>query len=613
MDRGLFERRLTVLLAVIAAAFVVLAIRLWQVQIVQGEYFLRLSEENRLRVTSVAAPRGLIEDRRGRPVVLNRPAFTVSVLPMEMRHPEQVIPEVVRTLGLDPAEAAARIAAGRDRPFQPVRLRRDVPKEIVAAIEENRMDLPGVMVEVEPVREYPLGPLGVHLLGYLGEISDRDLDALRAQGYEAGDLIGKDGVERIYDRQLRGRNGQIQAEVDAQGRPLRVLATTPAEPGNTVRLGLDLDLQRVAEEALGTRVGALVAMDPRDGSIVALVSHPAFDPNLFATSITAANWTQLVQDPAQPLLDRAIQGGYPMGSVFKVVTATAALELGIVGADSRFYCPGYYNLGGRIFHDHEAHGNLNFLEGIAQSCNVVFWTVARPVGPERLGEFARMYGLGQKTGIDLVQESTGIIPDPAWKIRTIREPWYAGDTLNTAVGQGFTLATPLQVARMLAAVANGGTVVTPHVVTEVRSPKGRVLLRIAPPAGGQVRIRPQTLSVLRAGLAAVVTHGTAASIQIPGLAVAGKTGTAENPHGKPHAWFAGYAPIDSPQLVVVALVENVGFGAEFAAPIVQRVFEAAFGLPLQPLPPTSPASAPAGPDRGGPGAGAQAPPGSPHP
>jgi penicillin-binding protein 2 len=584
VDRELFERRLTVLLAVIAGLLLILAVRLWQIQMVQGEYFLRLAEENRLRVTGVAAPRGLIRDRKGRPLILNRPAFTVSILPTELRSPEEVLPRVAHRLGMSVPEIMAKLEAARERPFEPVRLRRDVPKEAVAALEEDRIDLPGVLVQVEPVRAYPYGTVAAHLLGYLGEISDRDLASLRAQGYEAGDLIGKDGVERVYDRFLKGRSGVIQAEVDANGRPLRVVGTTPPVPGDTLTLGIDLDVQKAAEAALGTRIGAVVAMDPRDGTIVALVSHPAFDPNLFATGITSGAWTHLLRDPTQPLLDRAIQGGYPTGSVFKIVTATSALELGLVRPDSRFFCPGYYNLNGHIFHDHEAHGNISFLEGIAQSCNVVFWTLARPVGPEHLARYARQYGLGQLTGIDLVQESAGIIPDPAWKARVWKQPWYAGETLNTAVGQGYMLATPLQVARMLAAVANGGRLVTPHIAVDITTPRGDSVRRVSPPPAGEAHVSAQTMAILHAGLAAVVSHGTAAAIQIPGLSVAGKTGTAENPHGKPHAWFAGYAPVDSPRLVVVALVENVGFGAEFAGPIVQRVLQTAFGIAPAPSP-----------------------------
>lgn len=442
------------------------------------------------------------------------------------------------------------------------------------------MDLPGVLVEVEPVRDYLYRDLLAHVLGYLGEISDADLRRLRADGYEPGDLIGKAGIERAYDRYLRGVNGELQAEVDAMGRPSRTLKTIPAVPGDTVVLGIDLSMQQAAETALGDRVGAVVAMDPATGAIEAFASHPAFDPNLFSTGIRAAAWNALLHDPRQPLIDRTAQAGYPTGSVFKIVTASAALQLGLVTADTGFYDPGYYDLNGRIFHDNagESFGHLNFLQAIAVSSNVVFWTIARTVGPEHISEYAHLYGLGAPTGIDLPDEIAGVVPDPAWKRRVVHQPWYGGDTLNTAVGQGYVLVTPLQAARLIAAVANGGTLVTPHIAVEIRSPSGQVVRRIAPAPTGQVPLSGQTLSTLRAGLAAVVTRGTAASIQIPGLAVAGKTGTAESGHGKPYAWFVGYAPADAPKLVVIAMVENAGYGAEFAGPIVQRVLEEAFGL-----------------------------------
>jgi penicillin-binding protein 2 len=596
MDRDVFERRLATLIVLIAAMLVVLVVRLWQVQIVQGDYYLKLSEENRLRVTTLAAPRGVLVDRHGRTLVANRPAFTVALLPLELRRPRAEAQAVGKILGMDPAEILARLAAGRDRPFEPVRLKRDVPKEVVAAIEESQLDLPGVLVEIEPVRQYVYGILGAHVFGYTGEINEQELRRLRAAGYEPGDLIGKDGIEQTYDAYIRGRNGQIQAEVDAQGRMVRTLGTVPAVAGDEVVTGLDLAAQQAAETGLGDRRGAVVALDPRTGAVVVFVSHPAFDPNLFSAGITQKAWTGLLKDPARPLLDRAIQGGYPTGSVFKIITGSAALELGLVKPDSRFYCPGYYDLVGHIFHDHEAHGNLNFLDAIAESCNVVFWTISRPVGPMHLAEFARRYGLGSPTGVDLPEEGAGTIPDPVWKQKTWKQPWYAGDTLNTAVGQGYVLTTPMQVARMLAAVANGGTLVTPHVVTEIHAPTGALIARIAPPATGQLRLSAQTMAVLKAGLAAVVSRGTAASIQIPGLAVAGKTGTAEAPHGKPYAWFAGYAPADNPTLVVVAVVEDAGYGAEFAAPIVQKVIQAAFGIG-QPAPAPAQPSAPGSPPK----------------
>lgn len=578
MDRETFERRLVVLLTVVAGLFVVLALRLWQVQILQGDYFLRLSEENGLRVTSVPAPRGLIVDQQGRPIVANRPAFTIALAPSEVRDPGREVPEVAGLLGLDAHDVARRLAEARDQPFALVPLRHDVSKDVVAATEESRMDLPGVVVEIEPVRQYLYHDLAAHLIGYLGEINDQELRALRSQGYAPGDLIGKDGVERVYDRYLRGRSGEIQAEVDAQGRPVRTLGTVPAVPGDTLVLGLNLDVQRAAEAALGDRRGAVVAMDPRTGAIVAMVSHPAFDPNLFSAGITAAAWNRLLRDPNQPLINRAIRGAYPPGSVFKVVTASAALELGEVRPDTRFYSPGYYKLGGWTFHEWRALGHLDFLDAIAQSCDACFYELSRRMGAAHIAEFARRYGLGQPTGIDLPGEGAGVVPDPAWKERVFKQPWYAGDTLNMGIGQGYVLTTPLQLARMLAAVANGGDLVTPHVATEVLTPQGQVVARIAPPPAGRVQVSPQTLAVLRAGLAAVVSRGTASAIQIPGLPMAGKTGTAESPHGKPYAWFAAYAPVDAPRLVAVAMVEDAGFGSEFAAPIVKRVMEVAFGI-----------------------------------
>jgi len=590
MDRDRFEYRLAVIFGVVVTLFAVLAIRLWQVQIVQGDYFARLAEENRLRVTPLSAPRGVIVDRAGRPLVENRPSFTVAVLPLEFTQPAREIPVLASLLTMDPDEVARRVASGREMPFAPVRLRRDVPETTVAAVEESRMDLPGVFVQVEPVRYYPYHELAAHLIGYLGEASDADIRESRAAGYQPGELIGKDGIEREYDRDLRGRDGEIQAEVDALGRPSRTLRTIPAVPGNTLVLGLDLPAQQAAEAALGDRVGIVVALDPATGAIRAFASHPTFDPNAFATGIPVAAWNALLHDPRQPLIDRAIQAAYPTGSVFKIVTASAALDLGIVNRDSGFYDPGYFDYAGRRYHDNnnESFGSLNFLTALAVSSNVVFWTISQPVGADHLSEYAHRYGLGERTGVDLPNEVPGVIPSPAWKRRALGQPWYGGDTLNMAIGQGYVLVPPIQAARMLAAVANGGAVVTPHAVVEVRSPTGQLVRLIDPPAVGEVRLRPETLATIREGLAAVVTRGTASSIQIPGLAVAGKTGTADSSHGKPYAWFAGYAPAAAPTLVVVAMVENAGYGAEFAGPIVQRVFEAAFGLPLTPLPSDSP-------------------------
>lgn len=576
MDRDIFERRLATLIVLAAAMLVVLVVRLWQVQIVQGDYYLKLSEENRMRVTPLAAPRGALVDRHGHALVANRPAFTVALLPLEVRRPRAEAQALGKVLGMDPAEILSRLAAGRDRPFEPVRLRRDVPKEVVAGIEESQLDLPGVLVEVEPVREYNYHALGAQVFGYVGEINDQELQRLRSAGYELGDLIGKEGLEETYDAYIRGRSGQIQAEVDAQGRMVRTLGTVAAVPGNTVVLGLDLAVQQAAEAGLGDRPGVVVAMDPRDGTIVAMVSHPAFDPNAFSGGIKAGVWNGLLKDPGRPLLDRVIQSVYPPGSVFKVVTASAALQLGLVTPDTGFYSPGYYNLGNWTFHEWKALGHVNFMDAIAQSCDACFYDLARRAGPNQVAKFARTYGLGVATGVDLPNEAAGVVPDPAWKKRVWKQDWFGGDTLNMGIGQGYVLTTPLQIARMMAAVANGGILVTPHVVTEIRTPDGRLVARIAPAPAGRIEVTPETLAVVRTGLEAVVTRGTGATLRIPGLTAAGKTGTAEASHGKPYAWFAAYAPVKDSRLVVVAMVENAGFGAENALPVVKEVFQAWF-------------------------------------
>ena len=601
MDRDAFERRLAAMVVVVAAMLAVLVVRLWQVQIVQGDYYLKLSEENRLRVTPLAAPRGALVDRRGRTLVANRPAFTVALLPLEVRHPRAEAQAVGKILGMDPADILTRLAAGRDRPFEPVRLKRDVPKEIIGAIEEGQIDLPGVLVEVEPVRQYVYKTLAAQIFGYVGEISDQELKRLHSAGYEMGDLIGKEGIEETYDAYIRGRNGQLQAEVDAQGRMVRALGTVPAVPGDEVVLGIDLAVQQVAEAGLGDRPGIVVAMDPRDGTIVAMVSHPAFDPNVFSGGIKANDWNALLKDPARPLLDRVIQGAYPPGSVFKVVTASAALQMGLVTPDTGFYSPGYYNLGGWTFHEWKALGHVNFIDAIAQSCDACFYDLARRAGPNAVAKFARTYGLGSPTGVDLPNEGDGVIPDPAWKKRAWKQDWFGGDTLNMGIGQGYVLTTPLQIARMMAAVANGGTLVTPHVVTEIRTPGGRSVARIAPPPGGRIDVTQHTLDIVREGLTAVVERGTGTALQMPGFTAAGKTGTAEASHGKPYAWFAAYAPADAPRLVVVAMVENAGFGAENALPVVKQVFQAWLAeeqgrtVPAPPGQPAPPGAAPADP------------------
>ncbi|MDR7418675.1 MAG: penicillin-binding protein 2 [Armatimonadota bacterium] len=566
--------RVAHLAVAVGLLFVLLAGRLWSLQAIQGPYYRDLSEQNRIRDFVVPAPRGVIYDRRGQPLISNRAAFTVSVLPMEVRQPARLADALAPVLGIDREEIMTKIGAGRRRPFEPVPLRRDVGKTVVLTIEENRLDLPGVVIQAEPVREYLHGHLAAHALGYLGEITEEELRV--KPGYRAGDLIGKTGIERVYDAVLRGTPGRLRVEVDAAGRPRRVLERQPAKPGQSLVVNLDATLQAVAEQQLAGKVGAVVAMDPRTGEILALASSPTYDPALFAGGISAANWRRLTGDRRLPLLNRATEGTYEPGSVFKIVTGLAALSTGVANRHSIFHCTGALVLGRWVFRDLAAYGTVNFIRGTQVSCNVMFWTLGRGVGPDRLSRYARGLGLGQVTGIDLAAEAPGSIPDPEWKQRTWKEPWYPGDTLNMAIGQGFVLTTPLQIARMVSAVANGGTLYKPRLARKVLAPDGTEVMTFAPDgAPWNVDVPASALATLRDGLRAVVAGGTGTGAAVEGLDMAGKTGSAENPRGRPHAWFAGYAPADRPALVVIAFIEHGYRGGITAAPIVKAVFEAA--------------------------------------
>ncbi|HET6946855.1 MAG TPA: penicillin-binding protein 2 [bacterium] len=574
-------RRLRVLNAIIVALIGMLVGRLWQIQVLQGAQFLRLSEENRVRDYTITAPRGVIYDRKGRPLVSNRPSFTVAILPLELIEPAKVLPHLAALIGVPIEEIRGRIEANRTRPFEPVRIRRDVGAGVVAKIEENRLDLPGVIILAEPVRHYLYGQMGAHVFGHVGEVSEAELAERRDQGYKLGDLIGKAGVERVYEPVLRGVDGRLRMEVDAFGRPLRVLQQVGAIPGRPIVLALDLSLQKAAYDGLrssGQRSGAVVAMDPRTGEILALESMPAYDPNLFAIGITAQKWQALTTDPLRPLLNRALGAAFEPGSVFKIVTATAALEEGIVNRTSTFYAPGYFRLGRWVFGDLRAWGTVTFLQGIQNSINVVFYTLGFRLGGEKLAAYARKMGLGDKTGVDLTGEIAGTIPSPSTKLHLIGEPWYPGDAVNMSIGQGAVTVTPLQVARMISSVANGGTLLQPHVLLQAqgadRKPQPAPVVVQASGVYGA-----KTLAVLHEGLRAAVERGTGRATNLKQVAVAGKTGSAENPRGKPHAWFAGYAPVDAPRVAVVAFVEHGFRGGLAAAPIVRRVLEAAFPAP----------------------------------
>ncbi len=576
-------RRVLVLLFLF---FGVLFLRIWYLQVVKGEEYKRLSENNRIRLVIAAPPRGRIFDREGRLLVGNRPSFNLTLIPEDVRdwkglkeRLSLLIPGGVEFDGLK-----------RDRrlPFEPLLLKRDMEWEEVARIEVNRFDLPGVSIDVESMRYYPYGKSLAHVLGYMGEIDRERLQRTRFGDYRVGDMVGKRGIERLWEESLRGIRGGYQVEVDALGRTKRVLKEVAPIPGKDIYLTIDLDLQEVAEKALGDRAGAVIAMDPRNGEILAMVSSPSYDPNLFAKGMDRDTWKALVTDPRRPLENKAIQGQYPPASTFKVVTAAAALEEGIIRPGDRLFSGPYFILGNRVFRDwkEQGHGFIDIHRAIVESADTFFYQLGLELGVDRIARYARAFGFGVKTGIDLDGEKPGLVPTKEWKGLVFNEPWYKGETLPVAVGQGYLLATPLQVLNAYAAIANGGRLLQPHVVKEVRDREGHMIYRARVKEKDRVPVSRKNLEIIKRALWGAVNEkgGTGRTAMIKGFDVAGKTGTAQVvglreggdlPYRlRDHSWFVGFAPYGSPEIAVVVLVEHGGFGATTAAPIAKKVIEA---------------------------------------
>ncbi len=582
-SRRLHDRTELIPLLVVLILFGVLIFRLFFLQVVRSQTYRRLSEENRIRVIPVDAPRGHILDRHGQVLVCNRPSYVVSIVPFQLREMERTIETLAKFLGMETEQIVTRFNESRQRRFEPVKIKRDIDFKTLAVIQEHKLDLPGVIYQVEPRREYLYGPLAAHLLGTVGEISSNELTALRGSGYRHGSLIGKGGLEKQYERFLRGEDGVQYVEVSAVGREIGPLPNRPAleaRPGNDLMLTIDLALQRVAEEALSDSVaGAVVALDPASGEILAMVSRPAFDPNLFSSVIPESTWRALNEDPGHPLLNRAIQSAYPPGSILKVLTAAAGLEAGVITPYTRFSpCTGALKYGDRWFRCWQpwGHGSLALVEALAQSCDVYFYQLGLKLGLDRWSDFMKSCHLGKALGVDLAGEVDGLAPDRNFFTdRYGRRNWGSGVILNLVIGQGENLMTPLQAASFMAAIGNGGTIYRPHLVGEIRSLRGKSLPR-KPEVIGQLPIAAGNLTTLKRGLRAVVQNssGTGRQAAVSGFEVAGKTGTAQNPHGEDHSWFAAFAPLDQPRIAIAVLVEQGGHGGSVAAPIAGRIMEA---------------------------------------
>lgn len=579
------RRRLAILAAVVAGGFLVLAGQLWHLQIMSGDELRARSERNRLRIRTVAAPRGILYDRHGVPLVENRPAFTLTLIPREVEDRTVVLTRLADLLGAPRQELAERLdRVPPDSPW-PIRLQRGLTLEEVTRLEEWKLELPGVAIEVEPQRGYPGRSFGAHLLGYVREVSEAEL---RQGRYRRGDLAGQSGLERLYDDDLRGRDGAEQIEVDAFGRPIRVIARRDPVSGAHVHTTIDRRIQRLVEQAMEGRTGAALVLDPRNGDVLALVSTPAFPVERFAGPIDRETWLELVADPGRPLLNRVVQGQYPPGSLFKIVVAAAALQAGIITPFDRLPCPAEWTLGQRTFHNWEERdrGPLTLYEAIVRSCNTFFYQLGLKVGVERLARTAQAFWLGRPTGAGFAGERPGLVPSPDWKRAAERAPWQPGDTVVLAIGQGQVAVTPLQVGRFMAGVANGGLLWRPRLVEWVEAPDGAVR-REAPTLQGRVELSPLVFDFLREALRGVVNDGgTGKAARLPGIAVAGKTATAQTQAmregerrrrpDQDHAWFAGYAPAEDPRVVVVVLVERGGMGGQTAAPIAGKIFKGIF-------------------------------------
>lgn len=585
------EGRIRVLAVAIGIALAAIVARLWYLQVVKAPDLALQSESQQVRIVRKVAARGDILDAKGRMLAGSRSHFVVSVIPAELRsHPEKLA-RLARMIGASTADLAALIRASESAPFDPVPVASDVDRRLLTQIEEQKLDLAGVVVTQDPVRNYPYGPLCAHVVGVTRPVPADRLQKLRGEGYRAGDMIGVEGLECRYESDLRGKDGGQRVVVDARGRLQRDLDTIQPQPGRTLKLAIDYDVQKTAYDALHEALaqghpGSLVALDPRDGSVLALVSEPSYDPNRYGK-----DYASLLQDARRPLIDRATASHYPSGSTFKLVTAAAGLATGTTTPTTGDYCSGSLSLGRFVFHcdKRSGHGHIVFPDALGKSCDVYFWHVAQRAGAENLIKWARRFGLGARTGIDLPVsvDGKGIVPSPEWKEKHGLGPWRPGDLLNMAIGQGYVGVTPLQLADYTAAIANGGSLMRPQIVREIDDVSGgqvRATYRMRPDVQRQLGLAPDLRAAIVDGMErAMKPGGTAAGSALPGLLVAGKTGSAEAiTHGRKttHSVFTCFAPADNPRIVVSVLVEGGGHGADTAAPIARRILNRYFHLHL---------------------------------
>ncbi len=584
-DSPTHRGQLYLFIGIVTALFLLLAVRLFYFQVISGEEYRAHSERNRIRPVVLEALRGLILDRNGVVLAENSPYYTIAAAPFETS--DETVDYLAELTGRDAEAIRGRIRDPSINRFNPIPVQRNVSFEIASRVEEHLLDLPGVLVQITPGRMYGMGTLASHALGYVSEISRQELEERTEAGYRSGDIIGKLGVEKSFEHHLRGQNGLEFMEVNARGEELGPLPGMPVllpETGNNVYLTLDSRIQAVAEEAIpDSLAGALVAVDPMTGAVIAIASKPGYDPNLFTEWIPQDAWDALRNHPMKPLLDRTRDGQYPPASTMKIVTAGAALEEELVTPSTLFRsCNRGYQFGNRWAGCWTSgHGSMPFREAMTHSCDVYFYQVGVLLGLDRWGQYARGFGFGAPAGFDAGDEQGGLVPDAAYYDPARNRLWTPGKILNLAIGQGELLVTPLQMAMMTSAVANGGLLYKPYILDRVESPEGEPVETGEPGVRGRLPVSPETLRLIQESMISVVNEGTARSARLPYAQLAGKTGTAENPHGLDHSWFIAYAPAEAPRIAVAAVMENAPSGA--AVPVVRRVIDAWLSLEDRPV------------------------------
>lgn len=592
-EHGGIDFRIYFLAVAIGICFVALLLRLWHLQIINGRELRTQSESNRLRVVSVKPPRGLLYDRNGEPLAANITSYSLTLTMEDVRDKNSTALELERIMGIPTSETLTRISESRRRkPFDPILLKENLSFDEVARIESHQYELPGVSVSVEVTRSYPDNETAAHFIGYLGRMTPEQAEEERFALFPADTKVGQHGVEKALDDILRGEPGARLIEVNALGRETKTLRVNQPRMGRDVILTLDMRLQRVAEDALGSRTGAVVALDATTGEILAFVSKPAFDPNLFTLGMPRDIWKKLNSNPEKPFNNRVLQNPQPPGSVFKIVTAIAGLESGTVTPDTVVNCQGSLTLGSHSFGcwKRSGHGPVTMHRALTESCDVYFYELARKIGIDRIAQYATALGLGERTQSGFASEKPGLIPSREWKERTRKQQWYQGDSLSAAIGQGYVLTTPLQIATLMSAVADDGKVVRPQIVKGIKKSGPGEIDYFPATYRGEAKISRETLNVVRSGLKGVVNEGggTAASARSHITTIAGKTGTAQvvslkkgmgSRRLQDHAWFAAYAPADNPAIAVAVIVEHGGHGGAAAAPVARAVIDAYFTVP----------------------------------